>query len=308
MNFVSILLFLCTALLVAGRYPIIRGQEIARVRNMTLMIVWLSLGFLALRSLSPIDRMTVGTGAAGTAALITYAMSRSVEGRRLLQTSAPREYSLILTSILWFFPQDTVPFITFTTLAVWLVSAFTYFAGRYYRWESRRKTVSVRVEYTNLSDHVVIYGYGDLAVIIIKALHAAQIPYVIVDSDHRNVTQAKLQGYAVVEASEGTPKEFVTYSMLNKAKCLVMLNPGGEIAEHILLAGKKANPSLFILAAVSDEAASKRLAALGADVVLRRDFELALTIVKHIAVIHQMKRDRVNTLLKKLRFIQGVTG
>lgn len=308
MVFAQIILFISIILLILARYPVAHNFDVSKARSMFVVIVWLSLWFVSLISLKGGELWLAVPGGLVISSGLLYLMNRSIEGRRLIQTSAPREYFLIAVSIAWLSQYAQSQALTYTTVVVCITSGASYVFGRYIGWSAQRKTVSVRVEYTNLVDHVVLFGYRDLTVMIIKALHAAHIPYVIVESSHQKVLRAKINGFAVVESSQGTEKEFLTYSAIGKSKCLIMLNPADAIAEQLLLGGKKINPSLFVLATVKDEPGSQRLTALGADVVLQQDFELALSIIKHIAVVHKMKREHVTQLLQKLRFIQGASN
>ena len=308
MVFAWFVIIVSVVMLILGRYPLARSWDVSRARAMFNVILWLSLLFVAIISLKGLNPWFAVLSSVVVAAGFVYLMSRSVEGRRLVQTSAPREFLLVIVSIVWLTQYAKNPYLTHFTFIACITVSLLYVYDLYIRWDAKKKAVAVRVEYTNLIDHVVLFGYRDLTITIIKALHAAHIPYVIVESSHQKVLKAKLNGYAVVESSQGTAKEFLTYSAMSKAKCLIMLSPIGEIAEQLLLGGKKSNPSLFVLATVDDEPSSKRLVALGADVVLQQDFELALSVIKHIAIVHKIKRDHVNLLLQKLRFIQGVSG
>jgi len=159
-------------------------------------------------------------------------------------------------------------------LVVWGVAVFLYVFGLVIEltvsgtvsgaWEQRR--MSRRMN--ELTDHIIICGYGRVGRRAALEFRATGTPYVVLDFSAPALEVAKERGDLYVEGS-GTDDEDLTRAGLERARGLMASSDSDTDNLYITLSARAARPDLFIVARASDDGAAKKLRLAGADRVVQ---------------------------------------
>jgi voltage-gated potassium channel len=129
--------------------------------------------------------------------------------------------------------------------------------------ERRRRR---RIE--ELSEHVIICGYGRVGRRVADEFREAGIPYVVLDNSEDAVTEARERG-DVYLVGDGTEDEDLYAAGLERARGLVVSSDSDVDNLYIALSARSARPELFIVARASDADAERKLRLAGADRVVQ---------------------------------------
>jgi CPA2 family monovalent cation:H+ antiporter-2 len=130
-------------------------------------------------------------------------------------------------------------------------------------------------ETEDLSGHVVIAGYGRVGQIVGQLLAAQQIPYVAIEQDVTLVEAHRRRDRPVYFGDASRP-ELLEAAGLNRASAAVITLNHAEAAERLVLALRRAHPTLHIIARSRDAAHQRRLQEAGADAVILEALEPGL--------------------------------
>lgn len=127
---------------------------------------------------------------------------------------------------------------------------------------------------TGLSGHVVLVGYGRVGSRIAADVLAAKTPLLVVDENEAALSDLRAKG---VDAFAGACGEQSLLDRLNLAgaRRLIAAIPDPYEAGHVIEAARAANPSIRIVARAHSVEGVEYLRAMGADVVLMGEEELA---------------------------------
>ena len=171
-------------------------------------------------------------------------------------------------------PDSTAERALTIVLVVWGVAVFLYVFGLVIEltvsgtvsgaWEQRR--MSRRMN--ELTDHIIICGYGRVGRRAALEFRATGTPYVVLDFSAPALEVAKERGDLYVEGS-GTDDEDLTRAGLERARGLMASSDSDTDNLYITLSARAARPDLFIVARASDDGAAKKLRLAGADRVVQ---------------------------------------
>lgn len=171
-------------------------------------------------------------------------------------------------------PDSTAERALTLVLVVWGVAVFLYVFGLMIEltvsgtvsgaWEQRR--MSRRMN--ELTDHIIICGYGRVGRRAALEFRATGTPYVVLDFSGPALEVAKERGDLYVEGS-GTNDEDLTRSGLERARGLMASSDSDTDNLYITLSARAARPDLFIVARASDDGAATKLRLAGADRVVQ---------------------------------------
>lgn len=125
-----------------------------------------------------------------------------------------------------------------------------------------------RREIDELSDHVIICGYGRVGRSVAAEFRAIGTPCVVVDVTPESVEAAKNDGFPVV-LGDGTEDTDLEAAGLLRARGLVTSVDSDEKNLYITLSAKARRPDLMIVARASDAAAARKIELAGADRVVQ---------------------------------------
>jgi voltage-gated potassium channel len=119
----------------------------------------------------------------------------------------------------------------------------------------------------NLSDHVILCGFGRFGRIVAAELERRSVSYVVIEIDPLKATSAREHGLLVIEA-DATEEETLTEAGLVRSRGILTTLPTDAENVYVALTAKQLKPTLHVVALARDEPAVARLKAAGADEVL----------------------------------------
>jgi CPA2 family monovalent cation:H+ antiporter-2 len=156
---------------------------------------------------------------------------------------------------------------------------------------------------TTMQDHFVIAGGGRVGRYVADVLQRMEIPFVIVEYDSLKVDALKESDFPVLFGD--AQKEIILEAVaLGQARMIVITTPVTIISKTIVIAAKKLNPTIHIIARAEEIESMQVLHDLGVSLVIQPEFEASLEFARQ-ALLHlgipvtqiEQYTDRVRTEL-----------
>ncbi len=151
-----------------------------------------------------------------------------------------------------------------------------------------------------LSDHVIICGYGRIGQNIARFLEKEQIPYIALDLDPYRVQEAREAGDPVFYG-DATHGSILEAAGLGRAKILVISLDDTMSALKILPQARNLRPNLPILARTRDDSSLDKLQEAGATEVVPETFEASLMLVTHLLFLLNIPVSRIVEHMESVR-------
>ncbi len=136
-------------------------------------------------------------------------------------------------------------------------------------------------EHSELSDHVVIVGYGVAGKMLARSLAEISIPYLVLELNAETVRAAREAGEPAYYADVTSP-EALASARVECAAALVLLINDAEATRRAVAAAKLSTPKTPVLVRAHYIAADKGLLDLGADEVVFEELEAGLEMIARV--------------------------
>lgn len=177
--------------------------------------------------------------------------------------------------------QEEATILAAVIVASMVLTPFAASAGRWLRdrldarrVDDRAQTLSETVDVTN---HVVIAGFGRVGRALAKALAAAEIPYVAVEADPSRVASARARGLPVYFGDAGA-LNVLEAAGIARARAAVVIVDDPRVAEVIVHLVHSRHPQLRIHARARDREHLHLLAEAGASDIVHETYEMSLQL------------------------------
>ena len=151
-----------------------------------------------------------------------------------------------------------------------------------------------------ISDHVVIGGFGRVGQTIARLLEEESVPYVALDTQAELVTQAKKAGRSTYFGDAGRA-EMLERVGARRARAFVVTPNAPEAVERMIAAARKLQPDALVFARASDPQHAVRLLALGAIDVIPEAVEASLQLGGRVLEALDVPEDAVMQRLARVR-------
>lgn len=151
-----------------------------------------------------------------------------------------------------------------------------------------------------LSNHIVVIGYGRVGRYLSHALMSAKVPHVISDLDPKRLIEPQSRGIATVygDASE---EEILEIMGVKRARAVVITH-GEVVATKMIINRVRAlNPNIKILARAHDDSDVADLKSLAIYRVVQPEFEASLTMTHKLLDFLNVPKEEEKELLLRLR-------
>lgn len=157
----------------------------------------------------------------------------------------------------------------------------------------------------DLSNHVVVLGHGRVGKYICRALGFTQIPYLVVDYNHKIVKRLKEEGIAVVY---GDPAEFdvLRYARVDKAKIVIMAYSDRSMQPSIISNILSLNPNAKVMCRTHFEEDQKKLKSLGVEIIIQPEFEAAISITEKLLRLFNVESSEIDGKITRLKIEHGL--
>ena len=156
----------------------------------------------------------------------------------------------------------------------------------------------------DISDHIIICGYGRIGSNVGRALNLANIPFIGIDYNFNTVEKAKKEGISVIYG-DPTDIDILDFVQVEKALAIVVTVPGRSNQESVILNSKKLNPHIYIISRVHNAMDQERVLDLGAKSVVRPEVEASLSIIKKLFLLKRIPKEEVIKRLKNIRLMKA---
>lgn len=151
-----------------------------------------------------------------------------------------------------------------------------------------------------ISDHIVICGYGRVGSWVGRALSDFKIPFVVVDYNQKIINDLKSEGTIAIYGDPSEP-EILEAANIRKAKALVLAIPDRTVQENLIAYTQTVNPKVKIISRVHLDEDWEKLKLLRVDKVVQPEFEAAIAIVKSMLASRGKTNVEIADSIKKLR-------
>jgi CPA2 family monovalent cation:H+ antiporter-2 len=152
-------------------------------------------------------------------------------------------------------------------------------AAWYRRWSGAHSTPVSHLPEHELSDHIIIAGYGRVGRYTAEVLRNLKLPCVVLELDQRLADQAKAAGLSVVygDASSSVVLEAAD---VHSARLVLVAVSGALDVELIARGVRQTNPDVHIVARAARRAQIEVLQSIGIYEIVQPEFEAGLEMVR----------------------------
>ncbi|NJD05115.1 MAG: sodium:proton exchanger [Methylococcaceae bacterium] len=131
-----------------------------------------------------------------------------------------------------------------------------------------------------LSGHVVVVGYGRVGSHVVDVLGELKIPCLVIDSRIERIERLSSRGIPTL-LGDTANSDILTHAALDRARLLVITLPEEAATELPVAAARDLAAKLSIIARAATRSGVKRLAGLGAQLVIHPELEGGLQVIRH---------------------------
>ena len=135
---------------------------------------------------------------------------------------------------------------------------------------------------TELSDHVVLVGYGRVGSLVGQHLKAHGAPFLVIEDASQTVSSLREAGIETIVGNAAAP-DVLGAANPARASRLIVAIPNAFEAGQVVAQARAANPSLEIIARAHSDAEVEHLVSLGANVVIMGEREIARGMIEKLA-------------------------
>lgn len=152
----------------------------------------------------------------------------------------------------------------------------------------------------DLSEHLLIVGYGVNGRNIARAAHAVEIPYLILEINTDTVRTEKRAGQPII-FGDATQDVVLINAGIERAKMMVVAIHDAAATRRITATARRLNPGLHILVRTRFVADVKDLEMLGANEVIPEEYETSIEIFSRVLTRYLVPRDQIERYVEKVR-------
>lgn len=125
----------------------------------------------------------------------------------------------------------------------------------------------MKAQIDQLSDHVIVCGFGRIGVVLAQALSASRAGFVVLEQDEASATLAREAGHLCIQG-DATSETVLHGAGVGRARVLVTALPNDAVNVFITLSARALNPQLLIIARGEEATTERKLLHAGADRVV----------------------------------------
>lgn len=134
---------------------------------------------------------------------------------------------------------------------------------------------------TSLTNHVVLVGHGRVGKFISKKLHAAQVPFLVIENNDDKAAHLQQEGIETIAGNAASPS-VAAAANISSARCLLVAIPDAFESGQVVEQARAINPSLPIIARAHSDAESAHLLKYGASSIILGEREVAKAMIGSI--------------------------
>jgi monovalent cation:H+ antiporter-2, CPA2 family len=151
-----------------------------------------------------------------------------------------------------------------------------------------------------MTDHLVIIGYGINGQNVARAARFANIPYLVIELDADTVQRERQNGEPVLYG-DAVHAHILEQAQISQARMVVVAISDPEATKKIILESRQLAPSAFILVRTRFVREIEPNIMLGADEVIPEEFETSIQIFVRVLSRYFVPMDDINRFVDKIR-------
>jgi len=136
-------------------------------------------------------------------------------------------------------------------------------------------------ETKELTNHVIVVGFGLNGRNITKVLSASGIPFVVLEINPETVRVEKKRGVPI-SYGDASKETMLTHLGIKTARCVVIAISDASATRRIVELSRKLNPTVYIIARTRYTSELNPLYSLGANDVIPEEFETSIEIISRV--------------------------
>lgn len=204
------------------------------------------------------------------------------------------QYSLILATSLISITMNPLMFHYLPTFEKWIRKSRPV-----WRQLDTHREIPVPVT-DDLSDHVVIIGYGRTGKQLAGLLKSLNTPFIVVESDMELIETVNAENVPTL-FGDAANSEVITHAGLNRAKVLVITTPEETTSTLIVSAVHAINPKLPIITRAATKEGVQALAQLGAQHIIQPELEVSLEMIYNTLLLIGYELREVHDFVDEIR-------
>ena len=151
----------------------------------------------------------------------------------------------------------------------------------------------------NLSNHIIIAGYGITGKSVARAATLAGIPYMVIELNPEIIRQERSAYRPNFIFGDAVQEEVLEHAGVQHARTLIVTVSEEEAIPRIIRAARNLSPTVHILARTRHVRNAQNLLDLGADEVISEEFESALEIFTRALKRYQIPDEEVTRIIQR---------
>jgi len=151
-----------------------------------------------------------------------------------------------------------------------------------------------------LSDHLIIVGYGINGKNVSKAASLAGVPYMIIEMNPETVRRERKNGENIYYG-DASRDEVLRHAYVEKARIVVVAIADPSATRRITEVSKRLNPAAHIIVRTRFLQDMKELYGLGADEVIPEEFETSIEIFVRVLHGYNIPQDDIFRFVSEVR-------
>lgn len=155
-------------------------------------------------------------------------------------------------------------------------------------------------EKNELSNHVIIIGFGISGQNLARSCKLASIPYTILEMNPETINEQKKRGEPI-HFGDATHPSILEHMHIQKAKAVAILVNDPIAARRIVKIAREANPSLYIIVRARYVQEMALMNKLGADEAIPDEFGTSVEIFSRVLRQYHVPDDEIHSLVADIR-------
>ncbi|MGB9176909.1 MAG: cation:proton antiporter [Methanoregula sp.] len=152
-----------------------------------------------------------------------------------------------------------------------------------------------------LSDHLVIAGYGITGQSVARAATIAGIPYMVIELNPEIIRKERSTFRPHFMFGDAVQAEVLEHAGIRRARTLVIVISEEDAIPRIITTARQLAPGVYILVRTRSMRQARYLLELGADEVVSEEFETSLEIFSRVLKKYQIPEEEVGYIIKKVK-------
>lgn len=155
-------------------------------------------------------------------------------------------------------------------------------------------------EVEDLSNHVVVLGHGRVGKYICHALSISQIPFIVIDYNHKLVRSLRRQGISVIY---GDPAEIdvLNFAQVKNAKVVILAYADRHTQETVIANILTLNANVKLIVRTHFEEDWKLLKSLGVNTIVQPEFEAAISMTEELLHMLNLQEKEIEGKVRNLQ-------